>query len=137
MLASTRRISLCIFCISGSTPDSDTSAGNDKIESNQSPYKLRTTTQHKTNALRQQHHELNLRASEASMFRTRAGGRTSGEHLVDVLEGARLVHFRRRDLPPAQSRCKDLGRSKDLEGEGVRRGRAGRTQGAGCRSRAR
>uniref|UniRef100_A0A0A9GIL1 Uncharacterized protein n=1 Tax=Arundo donax TaxID=35708 RepID=A0A0A9GIL1_ARUDO len=28
MLASTRRISLCIFCISGSTPDNDASVGN-------------------------------------------------------------------------------------------------------------
>jgi hypothetical protein len=41
--------------------------------------------------------------------------RTSGEHLIDVLEGARLVHFRRqRSLPRATA----LRGSGEVEGSG-------------------
>lgn len=137
MLASTRRISLCIFCISGSTPDNDASAGRNKAKATCYPRRSE-----------QQRSSIERIAAAASRAKSpcergiddsnSSRVHTSGEHLVDVLEGAGLVHFLRRDLSPARPRCKDLGRSKDLEGEGVEEGpRSGGAQAAGCRWRVR
>lgn len=68
-------------------------------------------------------------------FDSSGGKRTRGEHLVDVLEGAGLVHFS-GEISAPRARARRIWRGLEGSGRGgaVRRSRSGRARAAGCPS---
>jgi hypothetical protein len=137
MLASTRRISLCIFCISGSTPDNDASAGDNKIKRKLLAQEFRPTAQLKPAHCRRRNSSFTSVRARNHRFDSSGGDRTRGEHLVDVLESAGLIHFS-CEISAPRARARRIWRGLEGSGRGGRRGGpdlAGHGQQAATRAR--
>jgi hypothetical protein len=135
MLASTRRISLCIFCISGSTPDNDASAGHGETQKQIVTLGAPNNSTAETSALPQ--HSITSKVPvRARKHRFDSSGSvcTCGEHLVDVFESTGLVHFSGEISPRARARRIWWCLEGSGKGRAVRRSWSGGERASGCPS---